>query len=270
MSTVRGRTAIPVLLYHAVGADRSAWISQFTVTPATFDRHLELIMASGRTALSVEELRLGLAGELTLPDRTVVVTFDDGFAEWADVVAPALARWGLTATMFVTTGFLDRRSPGGDQMLSWSAVEELVDAGHEIGAHSATHPELDTLDASGVRAEIRDCRRELEDRLSVPVRSFAYPHGYSNREVQRLVRSAGYDSACAVKNSLSHTEDLPYSIARLTVTCRTSDTALAAWLAGSGAPLASGRERPATRAWRAYRRSRFGATHRAPLVGSPG
>ena len=148
------RVPIPVLLYHAIGGDRSPWIAPFTVTPATFGRHLELIVASGRTALTVDELRTGLAGEVALPTHPVVITFDDGFAELADVAAPLLAEWQLPATVFLTTGFLGGRSPGGDRMLSWAAARELADAGQEIGAHSVSHPQLDTLPLPAARAEI--------------------------------------------------------------------------------------------------------------------
>ena len=87
MSADAGAAVVPVLLYHAVGTDRSDWIAPFTVSVPTFRRHLELIAASGRIALSVEELRLALSGELQLSHPAVAITFDDGFGELADVVA---------------------------------------------------------------------------------------------------------------------------------------------------------------------------------------
>jgi peptidoglycan/xylan/chitin deacetylase (PgdA/CDA1 family) len=247
---------VPVLLYHAVGTDRSDWIAPYTVSTDTFRRHLELIAASGRVALSVEELRLALSGELPLTQDAVVLTFDDGFAEWADVVVSELAQWRLPATMFVTTGFIGTRSPGGDAMLSWNGVRELVAAGHEIGAHSVSHPELDTLSWCAALTEIGECRKVLQDQLDLPVRSFAYPHGYSSRTVREQVRAAGYESACSVKNAFSHGNDGRYSIARLMVTARTSDECIRSWLAGRDAPVGSSDERPATRAWRTYRRVR--------------
>src|SRR6185312_8667776 len=147
-------SVVPVLLYHAVGTDRSDWIAPYTVTVPTFRRHLELVAASGRVALSVEELRLAMIGELRLSCPAVVITFDDGFVELADVVAAELARWQLPATMFLTTGFVGGRSPGGDRMLSWNGIRELVDAGHEIGAHSVTHPQLDLLRSSAAEHEV--------------------------------------------------------------------------------------------------------------------
>lgn len=256
MTASAAAAVVPVLLYHAVGTDRSEWIAPFTVSAPTFRRHLELVAASGRVALSVEELRLAMTGELQLSHPAVVITFDDGFGELADVVAAELAQWRLPATMFLTTGFLGGRSPGGDRMLSWNAVRELIDAGHEIGAHSVTHPQLDTLDRRAAQREVHDCRHELQDQLDVPVPSFAYPHGYSSRPVRDLVRTAGYDSACSVKNALSHWNECRYSISRLTVTARTPDAVLRHWLAGTDARIGRGDERLVLRAWRRYRQLR--------------
>lgn len=250
---------IPVLLYHAIGTERSSWIAPFTVSAATFARHLELIANSGRTGLTVDELHQALTADTPLPASPVVITFDDGFAEVAEVAAPLLAKWRLPATIFLTTGYLDGRSPGGDRMLSWAAARELLAEGFEIGAHSVSHPQLDTLPIAAARHEIVCSGRELEDRLDAPIRSFAYPHGYSSPAVRRLVREAGYESACAVHNAFSHVDDRTHAIARLTVTADTTDEQLERWLAGEGARIAGSRDRAATRAWRCARRLR---THR--------
>ncbi len=247
--------AIPVLLYHAVGTSTSTWIAPYTVSREVFMRHLALIAESGRTPMCVADLLLCATAEVPLPPRAVLVTFDDGFADNADVAAPLLAAAGIRATIFLTTGFLDSRSPGGDRMLSWSAAAELAAAGHEIGAHSVTHPQLDTLGLDAARYEIMTCRQQLEDRLDLPIRSFAYPHGYSSPRIRRMVKESGYESACAVRNALSHAQDATFSLARLTVTADTDDRTVASWLAGRGATLAAPSERVATRAWRAYRRA---------------
>jgi peptidoglycan/xylan/chitin deacetylase (PgdA/CDA1 family) len=80
-------------------------------------------------------------------------------------------------------------------MLSWAQLGEIASRGVEIGAHSHSHPDLDTLPQQKAWQEIADCKRHLETELGAVVVSFAYPHGYSSPRVRRLVREAGYQSA---------------------------------------------------------------------------
>ncbi len=244
---------VPILLYHSVSRTPSVWIEQFTVTPQTFSRHLQLIRAAGLNAITLTALRTALA-QRQLPAKPVVITFDDGFADTLEAAAPLLLAHDFPATVYVTTGFVCGRSPGGDRMLSWSGIRELAVLGHEIGAHSVTHPELDTLRPAAVWNEVTHCRRDLEQQLGQPIHSFAYPHGYSSPAVRRLVADAGYRSACSVKNALSPDCDPPFTIARLTVTRATTDETLTNWLAGQ-VRVARPRDLLTTKLWRLYRRT---------------
>lgn len=255
-------TPVPILLYHSVSDDAPAWIAPFAVTVGAFRRHLELIRTAGLTAVSVEAYANALRGEESLPERPVVITFDDGLADFRDQALPALAAAGLTATLFVTTGFLESspdsqgvsRPPG--PWLDAAALLELPNQDVEVGAHSHTHPHLDTLRPQAAREEVERPKLILERLLGRPVSSFAYPHGFHSRTLRNLVRDCGYRSACGVRNALSSADDDPFAIARLTVRADTSLAELAAWLEGRGAPVATRRERVRTRAWRAYRRGR--------------
>jgi hypothetical protein len=77
-------TAIPILRYHSVSTDPAGWIAPLSVSPATFADHVDLIAASGRTAMTVSELSAALTGRRPLPRRPIVITFDDGFADFHD------------------------------------------------------------------------------------------------------------------------------------------------------------------------------------------
>jgi peptidoglycan/xylan/chitin deacetylase (PgdA/CDA1 family) len=242
---------IPILLYHSVTDDPALAIRGFETPPATFARHLDRLVGGGFTSLTVTELAGHLrAGGAGMPSRPVVITFDDGWADFAGA-AEALAQRELLATLYVTTGWLDR--PG---FLSAAQLPSLPSLGVEIGAHSHTHPQLDTLRARRLRQEITEPRRRLEEVLQRAVPSFAYPHGYSSVQVRRTVREAGYTSAAAVKNALSSAGDDVFDLARLTVLPTTSDEDLDRWLAGTGAPVAPYRERLRTKGWRIARRGR--------------
>ncbi len=253
--TQRTGTAVPILLYHAVTDRPSEFIAPYTVSPATFRHHLDAVAAMGATTLTVSGF-LAARRSATLPERPVLVTFDDGYRDTLTTAAPALAERGMTATVYVTTGVVDGVSPGGDPMLTWSQIDELAGMGHEIGAHSHTHPQLDTLPLRSVRREVGGSRALLQDRTGLPIASFAYPHGYSDARVRRVVRDAGFTSACSVKNALSPPHDRPYTLARLMVMSATADAELDGWLAGRGVPVGQADERLLTVGWRWYRRAR--------------
>jgi peptidoglycan/xylan/chitin deacetylase (PgdA/CDA1 family) len=250
---------IPVLLYHAVMEDPPAWIAQFTVRPKEFSAQLDAVRDSGRTPLTATGLTEALAGRAPLPERPVVITIDDGFADLPGFTAPELARRGLPATVYLTTGALSRDPrcllPPAP-MMKLRQIQELADCGLEVGAHTITHPQLDTLSGAAVREELRVPKALLEDTLGTPVPAFAYPHGYNSPAVRALVREAGYSSATAVRNALSSTRDDPYRIARLMLRSTDTTAELAFWLAGLGAPVAPYPDGPKTLGWRAYRRAR--------------
>lgn len=253
---------VPVLLYHSVSATPSSWIDGFTVSAETLERHLELIAASGRTPVTVSQLfDPSVRATVTAP---VVVTFDDGFADTRTTAATLLDRHRVPATIYLTTGFLGGRSPGGDPMLDWSQAEDLRDAGHEIGAHTVTHPQLDTLPAVDVRREVADSRHRLEDRLGLPVDTFAYPHGYSSPHVRGAVASAGFATACSVKNAHHSSADSRFTIARLTVTPATTDDQVRGWLDPGPHRVGPADDRAAARAWRMVRTTRRRITPKGP------
>lgn len=252
---------IPVLLYHAVTDDPPGWIARFTVSPKVFGEQLAAIADSGRTAVTATQLVDGLAGRAVLPDRPVVITIDDGFADLPAFTAPALADRGLTATAYLTTGALGP-TPAPDNllppapMMTLRQASEVRACGLEVGAHTITHPQLDTLRPATVRRELSEPKAVLEDALGCPVPAFAYPHGYSSPRVRRLVREAGYTSATAVRNALSSVRDEPYRIARLMLTNTDTAADVARWMAGEGAPVAPHPEGAKTVGWRWYRRAR--------------
>jgi peptidoglycan/xylan/chitin deacetylase (PgdA/CDA1 family) len=242
---------IPVLVYHSVRATPSAGMERWTVTPDAFAAHLDAVAASGRVALTVEELARGLRGEMHLPPRAVALTFDDGFADNADALAVLLDR-SLRATLYVTTGYV-----GGEDMLSAAGVRELAGIeGLQLGAHSVSHPRLDELSATEVAEEVRASRAALEDMTGRAITSFAYPHGNHHRGVRAAVVDAGFTSAAAVKNAFSHPADDPFAIARWIVEAGTPLERVEQVLDGRVLPMAWARERMRTRGFRAVRRAR--------------
>ncbi|MZF90963.1 polysaccharide deacetylase family protein [Streptomyces sp. SID5643] len=267
-------SVVPVFLYHAVSDDPPSWLAPFTVSPRDFSEQLDMIIDGGLCVVPLRRFVTALLAGSALPPRCAVLTFDDGYEDFATTVAPLLDARGLPATLYVTTGAPDATRTASATgpfpsvaTLSWAQVRDLDAAGFEIGGHSRTHPQLDTLRRTALREEVAGCKRDLEDALGHPVSSFAYPHGYHSPTVRAEVRAAGWTSAAAVRgpSALSSPRDDPLQFARLMVRADTGRNRLGLWIRGEGAPVAPFGERLRTKGWRAYRRARAatGRPHRA-------
>jgi peptidoglycan/xylan/chitin deacetylase (PgdA/CDA1 family) len=256
MTSTPTRTPVPILAYHSIGDRPRDGTMRWTVSPGDFDEQMALIGELGRSALTVEQYAAALRGEAGLPPDPVLVTFDDGFDDLATTALAVLERYGIVATAFVVSGWVGARAADGGPVLSWGQVRELRAHGVQIGSHGHSHRALDCLPRTEVEREVRSSKRLLEDGLGQEVASFAYPYGYSSPLVRRTVQTAGYSSACAVKNALSHPQDDEFALARVLVTRDSGAVGIVRLLNGQDAPLSWSGERLRTRGWRAYRRAR--------------
>jgi len=248
---------IPVLCYHSIGNEERDGTLHWSVAPAMFDEQMALLVARGRTPLTVSDYAATLQNRSSLPPRPVLVTFDDGFDDLATAALPILRKHGIAATAFLISSRIGTPKRGhGDPMLDWDQVAELRTAGMEIGSHSHTHRALDTLTRADAMDEIRRSKEAIEDQVQQPVASFAYPYGYHSATVRRQVIEAGYTSACAVKNALSHPADDAFAIARILIDRTMGVDTIDGIIDGRDWPTAWSGERLRTRGWRAYRRVR--------------
>lgn len=250
---------VPILMYHSVAAAGSAAFRRYTVAPGEFAAQMGILAGLGYRTVTVAELaRLRRLGRV--PPRTVALTFDDGYADFHRAALPVLRSHGFTATVYMATGFAGATSAGlddfddGDRpMLSWSQLAEAASEGIECAAHTVTHPELTTLPVRRMGAELRDSRREMEDRLGRPVTTLAYPFGYHDRRVRAAAEAAGYAAACAVDDLTSGASDDAFALPRLTVTPGLGAAGFAALLdRGRRGARSVAARRSVWQAWRRY------------------
>jgi peptidoglycan/xylan/chitin deacetylase (PgdA/CDA1 family) len=252
---------VPVLLYHSIGTSGHDGLAPWEVSPDVFAGHLRYLDAHDYTVLPLATFARGLRAERSsLPPRPVVITFDDGYANFT-TAASLLVSAGVPATLFVPTAAVGGTSswlpgPAGDEpLLSWSAIADLDAAGIEIGAHARHHVALDELSRATIQEEVQCSKRDLEEQLGHEVTGFAYPFGYSDGRVRRAVAGAGYGYACAVKDSLSGPNDDRYALARLFVPPE-PDLVRFGRVLEHGTRRYRKRERAITKAWRTWRRAR--------------
>ena len=264
-------TVIPILLYHSLSAEATEPYRRFSMDPGQFAEQMEHIAAGGYTSLTVAQLLAALGGPIdAMPERPIVITFDDGFEDMLSVALPILTRLCLRSTAYIVTAHVGGTSrwlapvgEGGRPMLSSSQIRELDEAGVEIGAHGHRHLALDEISFPESAREIDNSRVRLEEIVGHPVVTFAYPYGYHTGRIKRYLRTSGFESACGVKQALSHPDDDRFALARAIVGSDMSMEGLDSWIRGEGLPISWRHERARTKIWRIARRMRRATSTRA-------
>jgi peptidoglycan/xylan/chitin deacetylase (PgdA/CDA1 family) len=257
----RPKVRVPILMYHEI-ATREDTTSHLAVSPTSFAAQLKYLYEAGFSTLTVSGLVSALSGDpARLPERPVVITFDDGFADFHRQALPLLRDYDFTATVFVTTGWIADAKPcavnrNRAQMLSWSQIREAAAAGIEIGAHSHQHPQLDQLAPKRLHDELATSKALLEDGLGVIIPSLAYPFGYSNARVRRMARDIGYTHAFAVSNAIADSTYDEFTLPRLTIHRSTGPTVFENIVQGRKVSLVFMKERSLTRGYAVVRRTR--------------
>ena len=257
---------IPILMYHSISSRASPGFRPSTLSPETFEEHLSYLDQCHYITITVTQfVQAMVRGEDGLPPRPVVLTFDDGYADFFTSALPALQRHGFTATLYIATAFvggtsrwLQQMGEGMRTMLTWDQLAEISASGIECGAHSHEHRTLNMLPPSVARDEIVRSKELLEEHLGQQVSSFAYPFGYYSARVRQIVREAGFDSACAIKGVLSSLHDDPYTLARLAIKPDTDVYVLDAALSTGRGPLVASQIKQARAHLRRWSQSVYG------------
>lgn len=199
------------LLYHVIGAPRSAGERRTCCPPESFAAQMAWLAEDGWCAMRLPEFVAAATRGKPVPARCVVITFDDGTACAHEQAFPILARHGYPATIFMVSGLLGGRNEwmardGHPQrrMLDARQLRELDEAGWTVGSHTVSHVRLAGLEPRRLETELAVSRQQLEDALGKRVVHFAYPYGSHDAAAQAAVRAAGYESACATLPGFNH------------------------------------------------------------------
>lgn len=223
---------VVVLIYHRVGGRTSLDVD---LPLERFEDQMEVLAGTGRVRSLDEALRRLDAPSADGPDP-IVITFDDGTADFADLAHPVLARHGLPVTLYVATDFVDRgRSfPNDGLPLSWSALRDAHATGLvTVGSHTHTHALLDRLPTDEIDAELSRADELIAEHIGVRPDHFAYPKAVAgsapaDAAVRRRYRSAAL--AGTRPNPYGRTD--PYQLARTPIQTSDGMTYFAAKVAG--------------------------------------
>ena len=198
-----------ILMYHNVSNDTSPLTS---VSPDVFKKHMEYLADNDFSVWPLSKVLKYLESAQSLPDRTVVITFDDAYASVYTQAFPILKAKGWPFTVFVTTQYI---SDANKNFMSWEQLREVQQSGAEIGNHSNTHAHLIRKHKDETQKqwkhriidEIIQAQSILEQRVATPIKVFAYPYGEYSKSLKEIIRELGYTGVGQHSGVMSRTSD---------------------------------------------------------------
>lgn len=209
-------TVVPILMYHYIRELPPNTPDQLgyglSIPPKLFEQQLQYLAGAGYTSVSMDNVAAHITKGTALPAKPVVLSFDDGYADFYTAAWPLLKKYKLSATVYLVVDFLDK--PG---YMSWPQAQELRDAGVEIGAHTLDHIDLAIQPLPSAKHQITDSGTILRQRLNAPVTTFAYPSGQYNANTVKIVGESGFSSAVTTAFGSRHTAKNLLTLARVRV-----------------------------------------------------
>ncbi|MDX9785230.1 MAG: polysaccharide deacetylase family protein [Desulfobacterales bacterium] len=206
-------------MYHSIEKDRASIKTKWAVSHDSFKRQIQFLKNEGWHSFKVEDL----FSHPHFPVKSVIITFDDGFNNNFDFGFRVLLDYGITATWFIVTNDIGKQSswPENDiaarDMLAASQIVEMTEGNMEIGSHTRSHPKLPELNSEKINEEICKSKEDLENIISRPVYSFAYPFGRLNDDCVKAVKKAGYKIACTTKPGWAGSDTNRFLVRRVAI-----------------------------------------------------
>jgi len=182
----------------------------YTVSIETFTEQMDYLQSSGYTPIPISLLVKAIREGANLPDRPIVITFDDGNADIYENAFPIMQKYGFTGTLYIVMNYLNH-----DTFLSADQAIEMYNAGWEIGSHSMDHPNLADMQ-NATTYEVVNSKLGLVDAIGAPVDTFAYPYGETDADITAEVKKE-YTAAVGLGNSYTHSLSDIYYLQRIEI-----------------------------------------------------
>jgi peptidoglycan/xylan/chitin deacetylase (PgdA/CDA1 family) len=195
---------VPILMYHYIstppeGADK--YRLDLSVTPEEFERQMAYLAENGFETVSLYDLSLAITAKSELPSRPVIITMDDGYVDNYENALPILQKYGMEATFFIVTQFIDEGRAG---YLTWDMVEEMAAAGMRIEPHSKTHPDLSGAERDFVIYEMLGAQETIAAHTGITPRYFCYPGGRYDQQTMDIAAELDFWGAVTTADGQWH------------------------------------------------------------------
>lgn len=208
---------VPILMYHHVSdlpPDADVYRRDLTVSPEAFEAQLQYLERAGYHPVTLTDVYLNLTQGYPLPEKPVVLTFDDGYRDAYEVVFPKLLDHGFPATFFVLATPAHYES---EEYLTWAQTREMSDAGMSIQAHGRDHADLRGRPYDFLVYQILGIKEAIEYHTDRTPRFFCYPSGRRDDRVIKVLESAGYWGGVTTEWGQTHTREGLFEMPRLRI-----------------------------------------------------
>ncbi|MBL7063036.1 MAG: polysaccharide deacetylase family protein [Anaerolineae bacterium] len=213
---------VPILMYHYVSElppNPDRYRLDLTVLPENFQAQLQYLADAGYHTITLTDLYLHLTQGVPLPEKPIVLTFDDGYRDAYEVVFPLLLDYGFTGTFFVLATPTHFESP---DYMTWAQMKEMSDAGMEIQSHGRDHVDLRGRSYDYLVYQTLGIQEAIQYHTGRLPRFFCYPSGRYDDNLIAVLKSAGYWGAVTTEWGQTHTREGLFEMPRLRI--RGSDT----------------------------------------------
>jgi peptidoglycan/xylan/chitin deacetylase (PgdA/CDA1 family) len=201
---------IPVLNYHSITVDPG---NRAVITPAKFEAQMLYLSKNGYTTLTLQQFIDYMDNAAAaMPEKPVLLTFDDGYADNYEHAMPILKNLQFHATLFASPGTTE-----DGYFLNWEQIKEMHAAGWDIQPHGMTHPHLPRLTAKKQAYEITEAKRQIEENLNIKASIFCYPYGERNATTLQLLQENGFQYAFTIDQGMTTRDQDRFLLKRLFV-----------------------------------------------------
>jgi peptidoglycan/xylan/chitin deacetylase (PgdA/CDA1 family)/2-polyprenyl-3-methyl-5-hydroxy-6-metoxy-1,4-benzoquinol methylase len=203
------RNRLPILMYHRVAPDGVEASRRWRLHPDDFKAQLRHLRDAGYRSITFEQWRAAADRRIRIPARSIMLTFDDGYADFTDYAWPLLLEYGFRATMFVVTDLVGASNAWDEKLgetlplMDWPTLVNLRRQGLELGSHSALHRPLVTLSAAALADDLCRSRASFHEHLGEAVRSIGYPYGLHDTRVRAIAGACGFRYGVTTSESLT-------------------------------------------------------------------
>lgn len=197
-----------ILAYHSINPLSR---DPFEINVISFEKQLCFLADNGYRVIGLEQAFREFETD-NIHEKTVVITFDDGFKTLQRFVFPLLRHFNFPACVFLPFGFIggidsfSYEYPRFDRpLLDWDEIQKSQKYGISYGSHTMSHPNLIALDDRVLRYELQESKRILKTRIGTNFSTLAYPFGMFDNRVKKAVQETGYDCALCFGSMLSNT-----------------------------------------------------------------